>query len=248
MGKPIVTLIDCTGRGNLDPNYAMNILIFAKSTRLEMTPNLWDDIVAAPRSKKEEDIAYIANTIPSSWEFIDYTFLIQNVTRAFTHQLVRTRTASYAQQTMRTLDVSGGDGWTYGTGPTVKNSMAIEAIYDNTMDFIAERYKRLIESGAKPEDARGILPTNIHTNIMMKMNMRNFVDLVRKRSSLRVQDEFRIVIGLMVEVVLAEHPWMVSFLSRTKDNAINELELMINDETEPRRTEMLKKLFQIRTT
>jgi thymidylate synthase ThyX len=51
---------------------------------------------------------YISKTIRSSWEFVDYTFQITGVTRAFTHQFVRTRTGSYAQQSQRSVDMSSG--------------------------------------------------------------------------------------------------------------------------------------------
>ena len=51
----------------------------------------------------------MANTIPSSWEFVDYTFLVTGVSRAYTHQQVRTRAASYAQQTMRVLNMGEFD-------------------------------------------------------------------------------------------------------------------------------------------
>lgn len=247
--EPLVKLIDYTGKNAIvAQDYAMNILIFAKGTRLEMTPDLWQEIANKPYDEKLKELEYITNTIPSSWEFVDYTFLIQNVSRAFTHQLVRTRTASYAQQTMRTLDVSEGLGWDYATGPTIKEEDLTEEIYDDTMRIIAAAYRDLISKGVKPQDARGILPTNILTNIMMKLNMRNFVDLVRKRSSLRVQDEYREVIRLMIEQVLSVHPWMTLFLSRTQDNAIRDLENIINlMMEEPHRTTMLKLLFQVRT-
>ncbi len=221
------TLIDYTGCGHQDPWRAVSLLIFTKSTRLNMTPGLMSEIEAWPAKKKLEELEYMANTIPSSWEFVQYNFLIEGVTRAFTHQFVRTRTASFAQQTMRVLDVGG---WEYGTGPTIpdvketKETCSISGFhYHDCMGQIAAAYDNLIKDGAAIEDARGILPTNILTNIACSMNMRTFVEMVRKRSSPRTQGEYRDVLEAMKEAVRAVHPWIDLFIDRTFDRAANEL-------------------------
>ena len=115
-----VKLIDYTGAGSEDPaRHAANLLVFTKQTRLEMKPGLMTEIESWSEEDIYKELLYMANTIPSSWEFVEYKFLINDVTRAFTHQFVRTRTGSYAQQTMRVLNVNG---WTYGTGPSVESN------------------------------------------------------------------------------------------------------------------------------
>jgi flavin-dependent thymidylate synthase len=226
-----VTLIEFSGSGWPDPaDRAATVLIFTKNTRLQMSPGGLEEIAAWPHEKKMKELEYMANTIPSSHEFCDYTFMIEGVTRAFTHQLVRTRTASFAQQTLRILDVSEGNGWDYATGPTIEQGSTFEdqpiraEIYHDTMKSIARAYRSLIGNGAAIEDARGILPTNILTNIVMKCNMRTFVELVRKRSSSRTQGEYREVLEDMKDVVRAMHPWIDLFIDRTMDRAISDLE------------------------
>ena len=95
-----VKLVDCTGYGL--PNcewFAKQVLIRTKNTRIDMR-----ELPLLKDKQMDEEIDYIARTVPSSWEFLNYTFLITGVSRAFTHQLVRTRTASYAQQAMRVTD------------------------------------------------------------------------------------------------------------------------------------------------
>lgn len=246
--KPKVDLIDYTGAGYIDKvgaaNYALSILLFAKDTRLEMSPEGLAEKLRMPYEDKLKQLEYVVNTIPSSWEFVDLTFMIRNVTRAFTHQLVRTRLASYAQQTMRTLDVNG---WDYATGPTIAASEPASGVYDGVMEEIAKGYKTLIDAGIKPEDARGILPTNIGTNIVMKLNLRTFIDLVRKRGSLRVQDEYRQVVQQMTSEALRVYPWLQEFLNRGPDKAMADLENLIgNALPEPHRTSALKMLMQVR--
>ena len=243
-----VKLIDFTGAGAKDPSrHAANVLVFTKQTRLEMKRSLLKDIEAWPWEKVLAELEYMANTIPSSWEFVEYKFLITDVTRGFTHQFVRTRTASYAQQTMRVLNVNG---WTYGTGPTVKNGGYTEKVYNDAMDHVAKVYDDLIAAGAAIEDARGILPTNIHTNIVAKFDLRTLADTARKRASTRTQGEYRDVMDAMLEEVLRVHPWALLFFSRTFDTAAKELEqeLLGLDLPQDQKTKLIKLIDQMRMT
>jgi thymidylate synthase ThyX len=52
------------------------------------------------------------------------------------------------------------------------------------------------------EDARGVLPTNIHTNIVAKFDLRTLADTMRKRASTRTQGEYRDVMDGMKDAVL----------------------------------------------
>jgi thymidylate synthase (FAD) len=238
-------MVDYTGAGASDPaDHAANVLIFTKSTRLEMQPSLMETIKDWSHEKKMTELEYMASTIPSSWEFVDYTFLITGVTRAFTHQFVRTRTASYAQQTMRVLNV---EGWGYLSGPTIRDDNAREMEYQCSMEEISNSYNRLISMGAKIEDARGILPTNILTNIVMKCSMRTLTELVRKRSSPRTQGEYRDVLEAMKEAAISVHPWLHLFLDRSFDRAAADLDSEIVAIKDPdKRIRMIKLVDQLR--
>src|SRR5581483_11045955 len=149
-----VTLIDYTQN-------AINKLLYTKATRLTLGQDTRLKIANMSDEEKAKELAYMATTVPSSWEFVTYTFEILGVTRAFTHQFVRTRTGSYAQQTMRTLHVGQFE---YVTGPSI-NTPRRKKLYDECMAMINCHYEKLIADGAAVEDARGLLPTNICTNI-----------------------------------------------------------------------------------
>jgi len=259
-----VTLIDYTGCGHPDPMHAVNLLIFTKNTRLTMAPGLLQEIAAWPQEKKTSELEYMANTIPSSWEFVDYNFLIEEVSRGFTHQFVRSRQFSFAQQTMRVLDVSTGPGWDYLTGPSIPQKEAsgmdefwdekeatLHALYHEHMKRTGDTYKALIREGAEVEDARGVLPTNILTNIVGKCNMRTYVELARKRVSPRTQDEYRRVLEKMKQAILEVHPWVSIFLERTVDRVIADLQSSVNQlraqgMSIERHTHMTKLLDQLR--
>jgi flavin-dependent thymidylate synthase len=242
-----VTLFDYTGADSHDPSrYAANILLFTKSTRLNMTPALMREIEIMKWEEIKSELEKMADTLPSSWEFINFSFLIEGVTRAFTHQLVRTRHASYAQQAMRIVDMSDFE---YATGPSIKGNRLIEGAYKNTMDNSAQCYKFLIESGARTEDARGVLPTNILTNICIKIDMRNFINLVRKRSSLRVQDEYRNILDLMIIEVERVYPWFYIFYKNDEFKAMKDLSDLIWENknlTSEEKSAMIKKVDILR--
>lgn len=200
---------------------AESLLLFTKATRLTLSPGLLDEIRAKPVEEKMSELEYMANTIPSSWEFVDYVFLVEGVSRAYTHQQVRTRAASYAQQTMRVLDMGEFD-YVY-TDRNLEDKVARASI-DLLLDEIQKTYKFLIDIGQAPEDARGILPTNIATNIVCKFNLRTFVDLAKSRTGGRTQSEYQKVINGMVDEVLRVHPWAEKFLFQQGRDYFAEIE------------------------
>ena len=200
---------------------AENLLMFTKATRLTMSPGLLDEIRAKSPTEKMAELEYMANTIPSSWEFVDYVFLVEGVSRAYTHQQVRTRQASYAQQTMRVLNMGEFD---YIYSDKIKSDPAAKEVVDACLDVIKDTYAKLLEMGHAVEDARGVLPTNISTNIVCKFNLRTFVDLAKSRTGGRTQGEYQQVVNAMVDAVLEVHPWAEKFLFQEGRDYFAEIE------------------------
>lgn len=227
---------------NYTPN-AEDLLILAKSTRLNLNAERIAEIKAMSPEEKAAELEYVSKTVPSSWEFVDYTFLIEGVSRAFTHQLVRTRTGSYAQQAMRIVDMSTFD---FVYDEAVKNDATAKAIIDDTNAAISQGYSELILRGYKPEVARGLLPTNIATNIMAKYNLRAFSQFVSSRLSPRVQPEMREAVRGMVEAVLAVHPWASKFIFPKGRDFYAEIENFAEGLEEGKRLELLKILDKMR--
>lgn len=215
-----VTLITTTPK-------AADVLLFTKSTRLTMSPGLMEEIAAWSPERKLEELKYMANTIPSSWEFIDYTFLVQGVSRAYTHQQVRTRAASYAQQTMRVLYMGEFD---YVYSKRVGNNPVAKRAVDDLLVAIKRTYNHLTSLGLPNEDARGILPTNIATNIVCKFNLRTLSELARSRTGGRTQNEYQQVVSAMIDSVLAVHPWAGLFLFPAGRDYFDEIEAFAEQE------------------
>ena len=196
---------------------ALEKLLFTKQTRLSMNGGLLDEIKKWPEEKKKKELAYIRGTIQSSFEFVNYTFSIQGVSRAFTHQLVRTRHGSYAQQSMRTVNMSGFD---YVTPDSISDETINDdgclisqgAVYSGAMERINNDYQEMIRLGANPQDARGILPTNIATNIVAAFNLRTLSDMAKLRLCTRTQGEYSNVFREMRKKIIEIHPWAADFI------------------------------------
>jgi thymidylate synthase (FAD) len=206
---------------------AAEVLLFTKSTRLSLSPGLMDEIRGWSPEKKLAELKYMSNTIPSSWEFVDYTFLVEGVSRAYTHQQVRTRAASYAQQSMRVLDMGGYD---YVFTERNQQDPAAVALINQLNQKVQRCYRDLTALGQPPEDARGILPTNIATNIVCKFNLRTLVELAQSRTGGRTQREYQRVIGAMADAVLAVHPWAEHFMFKAGRDYFAELEAFADRE------------------
>tara|TARA_R100001086_G_scaffold200458_1_gene116689 strand:+ start:1237 stop:1884 length:648 start_codon:yes stop_codon:yes gene_type:complete len=192
---------------------AVNLLLFTKNTRLMNDEDAYEKVSKWDDEKKQAELDYMLQTIRSSWEFIDYTFDIRDVSRGFTHQFVRTRQASYAQQSQRTVDMVG---FTYYTPERIYKDETANVIYDDAMRMINEKYQELRSLGIPAEDARGVLPTNIHTNIVAKFNLRTLSEMAKSRLSPRAQGEYQNVFKLMVKEVVRVHPWADPFLTPTQ--------------------------------
>ena len=192
-----VTLLNST------PN-AEHALIFSKNTRLKMDVEHFENMAwTMTQEEINRELNYVFGTISSCWEFVDYTFMIEDVTRAFTHQLVRHRVGvSFAQQSMRTIDMAEFE---YLVPEGLDDQERAEYIIG--MEEIRSRYNNMVEEGAAPEDARGILPTNILTNIMMKINLRSLAQMMNSRLCSRAQKEFRDVMEKIKREVTSVHPW-----------------------------------------
>tara|TARA_R110002167_G_scaffold187480_1_gene388649 strand:+ start:947 stop:1597 length:651 start_codon:yes stop_codon:yes gene_type:complete len=191
---------------------AVDLLLFTKNTRLMNDDDSYSKISEWSEEKKQSELDYMLNTIRSSWEFIDYTFDVRDVSRGFTHQFVRTRQASYAQQSQRTVDMVGFSYYTPDRFYEPENEYQ-KLIYDQAMESINMNYQQLRELGIPAEDARGILPTNIHTNIVAKFNLRTLSEMAKSRLSPRAQGEYQQVFKLMVKEVVKIHPWAEPFLT-----------------------------------
>ncbi len=125
----------------------------------------------------------------SVFEHVSFSFGIEGVSRALTHQLVRHRLASYSQKSQRY--VKAGDEFPYIIPYTIKNNEEALKIFNDTMSHIAECYNKLSCLNIPAEDARYVLPNSCETKIIVTMNARELLHFFALRSCNRAQWEIR---------------------------------------------------------
>ncbi len=126
-----------------------------------------------------------------------FTFSIEGVSRALTHQLVRHRVASFSQQSQRYVSM---DSASYVTPGTVSENQNAKEIYDTVMNTIWDAYEKLEKLGVPAEDARYLLPNGCTTNITVTMNARELMHLFSLRCCNRAQWEIREMADQMLEI------------------------------------------------
>jgi len=132
-------------------------------------------------------------------EHASFTFSIEGVSRAMTHQLVRHRIASYTQQSQRYVTYDTLEN--YVTPPNISDNAEAKKIFDETLEKISKTYQKLLKMGVPKEDARFILPNAAKTNIIGTMNARELHHFFNLRCCARSQWEIREVATEMLKQV-----------------------------------------------
>lgn len=134
-------------------------------------------------------------------EFVHLHFFLEGVDRAFTHQLVRQRTAVYAQESMR-FAVKAGMAKEASVPPSLSTApKSLTEFWHETLQTIEEAYNYLVANGIPAEDARGILPHCTTTRIHYATNLRNLVDHAGNRLCTQAQFVWRLVFAGIVDAI-----------------------------------------------
>lgn len=129
-----------------------------------------------------------------------FTFQIEGISRACSHQLVRHRLASYSQQSQRYVIMNDKD---YFVVPeSLKENVSEYMQYMSVMRYLFNEYERMIESGIPMEDARYILPNACCTNITVTMNARELRHFFKLRLCKRAQWEINELAVRMLACVI----------------------------------------------
>lgn len=124
--------------------------------------------------------------------------------RGVTHEIVRHRIASYSQESTRYCNYSKDK---FGNEITfIRPCFWAEDddkfnLWKEAMQNIENEYVKLISLGAKPEEARSILPNSVKTEIMVTMNLREWRHFFKLRTAERAHPQIReIAIPLLNEL------------------------------------------------
>ena len=160
---------------------------------------IWEDKDLRPLGR------VLASGHESILEHAVYTFEVKGVSRALTHQLVRHRMASYAQQSQRYVDMSEAvyiipESIDKCLTPATPDGCPLNIEYVNAIRKCEEVYRKLVDAGINPEDARYVLPNACTTNIVITMNARELRHFFALRCCERAQWEIRELANKMLKI------------------------------------------------
>ena len=133
----------------------------------------------------------------SVFEHIYFTFKIEGISRACSHQLVRHRHCSFTQRSQR---YCGEDDFDF-IEPTSIIYIDRRDGYPNLMYNIAEHYRELQERKVPNEDARYILPNACTTELYLSCNLRELIHIANERLCTRAQWDIRNLVKEMISLV-----------------------------------------------
>lgn len=150
-------------------------------------------------------------------EHTHLTFLIEGVSRALTHQLVRHRLCNYSQQSQRYVKLDRIENWNesgeyFVIPPSILNNDAALKEYSHLMKEASDCYKRLVLLGIRSEDARFVLGNGCQTNIVMTVNLRELIHICNERLCSAAQWEIRNLVSEMKKCVVEQLPFMDEWL------------------------------------
>lgn len=201
----------------------------AAAAKLCYSPSTIETIMDGLTPEKTASFVEMLSEIghESPIEHVSFTFGVEGISRACSHQLVRHRIASYSQKSQRYVSE---DSFEYVIPPEVEAIPEAKEEFIRQMETIDEGYKRLAnllteqhkkvfisegleekeaEKRAKKkafEDARFLLPNACETKIVVTMNARSLMNFFRHRCCNRAQWEIKEVADQMLSLVLGVAP------------------------------------------
>lgn len=191
--------------------------------------DMWFDVcnIATDKKKNLIDKVFKSGHLSTS-EHAYFTFAIEGISRACSHQLVRHRHCSFSQQSQRYVEIKEDLESLLNLRDEAINNGCITSknlinLLDKYFVGITEEnagayldclihYVGQITQGKKPEDARNILPNATKTNIVVSMNLRELIHLCNERLCTRAQGEIRKMVKEMVKEVLKDEEWLKPYL------------------------------------
>ena len=150
-------------------------------------------------------------------EHVYFTFAIEGISRACSHQLVRHRAGIvFSQQSQRYVEIKEDvfNLLRLEEAKPVLDKYFTDVNTSNWQEYLEclKHYLHHIQMGTKAEDARAILPNATKTNITMSVNFRELIHLCNLRLCTRAQKEIRDLFKEIVKCVKEVDERLASYL------------------------------------
>ena len=136
--------------------------------------------------------------------------------RGVTHEIVRHRLASYSQESTRYCNYTAdkfsnqiscidlATGFHYDMNDAADRKKW--EIWQSAMESAEKHYFALIEAGAKPEEARSVLPNSLKTEIVMTMDLREWRHFIRLRGGKVAHPQIREIADKIRDEFVKRYP------------------------------------------
>lgn len=162
---------------------------------------LMDDLTPEKVSEFVEKLEALGHESP--FEHASYSFAVEGISKALSHQLVRSRLASFSQRSQR---FCSEDDFKVIVPESIKKH---EIAFNKFNEIIAEirsAYQFLQSCGIPNEDARSLLPNACETRLIVSMNTRELWHFFNLRCCTRSQLEIRTLANKMLAILKNESP------------------------------------------
>ena len=198
MDKPIVKLLTYTPEPEKIIASAAR-LCYANTVSID---TLMDNLSEDKIEPMVEKLASMGHSSPFCQ--VSYTFGIENVSRAFTHQFARHHVGvSFDQRSQRYVNEGK---FNYITPPAIEANDEIHEKFQAFMEYTSRFYNEMVSAGIKKEDARSILPNACETKLIATINAQELFHIFGLRCCNRTQFEFRQVANEMLCLVKEVSP------------------------------------------
>lgn len=151
----------------------------------------YEGVYTAEPMTEEEQARYFKElgetALKGPLEMATTFWLIEAVTRGFTHQLARYRIGtSEVQESMR-FSIQDASRAQIMVPPAIGRDEDGQESFIDIGEAAMDFYNTSIANGVPTEDARAILPTNICTRLYLSVNVKALVHIYRQRSCCQAQ-------------------------------------------------------------
>ncbi len=154
-----------------------------------------------------------------------FTFDLEGVSRAASHQIVRHRIASFSQQSQRYVKITRSYGYLKPPGIPEDLKVSVETRgqkldlnFTDVMDLTRQAEEGLVAKGVKAEDSRYLRPNAATTNIVMSMSPRQLIHFFNLRCAPDAQWEIRDLAWSMYTAVRLAAPQVFGGLPAEEDS------------------------------
>lgn len=182
--------------------------------------------------------AYIRNILAhehgSVLEHVAVTFILKDLSRVATHELVRHRAGmAYSQESLRYVRLDNLAYWfpqaVRGNEKALAKFKEIVAQLEKVQKDLADIFdiKNIADFATKKKLTslfRRLAPIGLGTTIMVTGNLRAFRHLVAMRTSPGAEEEIRLVAGKIAAILKAEYPAVFQDMTKNAENGAWEFE------------------------